>query len=369
MTFRSIFVPKQAAQETNTLKKVLLQRSASLLSILMLVCTTVAVNAQPPSVVAVTVAPVKLEFRSQPITNSGRISHKNQIHLAFKAAGLVESIKVEEGDEVSAGEILAVLDLEEMEAQQMRAESHYKKAQADAERYSSLYKESLVSLQQMQDAQSAADSAAAELKIVNFNKKLSVIRAAADGRVLKRYVESGEMVQPGQAVLLLAENKQGSVVRVGLIDQDIVRVALGDPVNITLDAYPSREFTGAISEIASATESSSGTFEVEVRIDDQGYNLRSGLIARVQILPASGESQFYLPIESVVSVDNGMATIFVMDDLSQSVKELQVELVDLLSNEAVVRGDLKTSDHVIKLGAPYLSDGALVSVISATGSQ
>ena len=347
-----------------TFKKALL---TSLLLGFVLATTTVV--AQPPSLVAVTVAPVKLEFRSQPIINSGRISHKNQIHMAFKTAGLVQDIMVEEGDEVSAGQILAMLDLEEIDAQQMRAASHHKKAAADSERYASLYKESLVSLQQMQDARSAADSAAAELKIANFNKKLSVIRATADGRILKRYVDSGEMVQSGQAVFVLAENKQGSIVRVGLIDQDIVRVALGDPVNITLDAYPDRDFRGTVSEVASGTQASSGTFEVEVRIDDQGYNLRSGLIARVEIMPASGEAQFYLPVESVVRVDDGMATIFIMDESKRSASELQVKLVSLMSHEVVVKGALKTSDQVVKLGAQYLTDGSRVTVIAAAGGQ
>lgn len=346
-----------------------LHKPALLSALLMLLVTTNMTFAQPPDVVTVTVAPVKHEFRSQPISNSGRISHKNQIHLAFKMPGLIEAINVEEGDEVSAGDILAVLDLEEIDAQQTRAESNFKKAEADQQRYSSLYEDSLVSLQQMQDAQSAADSAKAELKIADFNKKLSVIRAPADGRVLKRFVESGEMVLSGEPVLLLAGNKKGSVVRVGLVDQDIVRVGLGDPVTIELDAYPGRTFQGEVSEIASGTAAASGTFEVEVRIADQGYDLRSGLIARVEITPVSGQSQFYLPIESVVRVDEDMATIFIMDESSNSVRETRVELVNLLSNEVVVRGDLKPSDQVIKLGAPYLSNGGLVSVVSADGAQ
>ena len=289
--------------------------------------------------------------------------------MAFKLAGLIKEIKVEEGDQVSAGQVLAELDLEEVQAQQTRAESNHRKAAADSERYNSLYKDSLVSLQQMQDAQAAAESAAAELRIANFNKKLSVIRATADGRILKRFVESGELVEAGQPVLLLAENKQGSVVRVGLVDQDIVRVNIGDPVSMTLDAYPGRKFQGEVSEVASGSEPLSGTFEVEVRINDQGYNLRSGLIARVEIMPVSGESQFYLPMESLVRVDNGMATVFLVKDENQTAREVQVELLSLLSNEAVVRGDLKTTDQVIKQGAPYLMDGGLVSVVAVSADE
>jgi len=321
------------------------------------------VIADSTEAVAVTVASVKHEQRSHPIKNIGRISHKNEMRLSFKTSGLIEQINVEEGDEVKPGQVLATLDLEEINAQQQRAASNYEKAAADLDRFSKLYEEALVSLQIKQNAQSANDSAAAELQIVNFNKKLSVIRAPMSGRVLKRFVESNELIQSGQPVFLLAASKQGSVVRVGLIDQDIVKVGVGDPVKISLDAYPGRTFSGSVSEVALSTDSNAGTFEVEILIDDQGFALRSGLIARVEITPASGDLQYFIPIESVFKAENGLARVFVLDEETRKVNEVSVEIVEFLSDEVVVRGSLKASDRVIKLGAPYLTDGSVVSVV------
>jgi RND family efflux transporter MFP subunit len=256
-----------------------------------------------------------------------------------------------------SGQILATLDLEEINAEQKRAASSYKNAAADLDRFNKLHKEALVSLQIKQNAQLAADNAAAELQIANFNKKLSVIRAPADGRILKRYVESSELIQAGQPVFLLASSKQGSVVRVGLIDQDIVKVGVGDPAEIFLDAYPGREFSGVVSEVALSTDSNSGTFEVEILIDDQGFTLRSGLIARVEITPVSGD------IESVFKAENGLARVFVLDEETHKVNEVSVEIVEFLIDEVAVRGSLKASDKVIKLGAPYLTDGSVVTVV------
>ena len=316
--------------------------------------------------VAVTVAHVKHEQRSQPIRNSGRISHKNEMRLAFKTGGLIAKIEVEEGDEVATGQILATLDLEEINAQQQRAASNYKKAAADLERFNKLYDEGLVSLQIKQNTQTANDIAAAELQIANFNKKLSVIRAPVGGRVLKRYVESSELIQAGQPVLLLASRKQGSVVRVGLIDQDIVKVDAGDPASIYLDAYPGRKFSGEVTEVALSTDSATGTFEVEVLINDQGYALRSGLIARVEITPVSRDLQYYIPIESIFKADNGLATVFVLDEVKHAVNEVSVEVVDFLQDEVVVRGSLKASHRISKLGAPYLTDGSRVSVVDGS---
>ena len=322
--------------------------------------------ADSTDVVAVTVEQVKHEQRDNPIKNSGRISHKNEMRLSFKTGGLIEQIAVEEGDDVRAGQTLAILDLEEINAQQQRAASNYKKAADDLDRFSKLYEEELVSLQIKQNAQSANDSAAAELQIANFNKKLSVIRAPVDGRILKRFVESSELIQSGQPVFLVAARKQGSVVRVGLIDQDIVKVEVGDPANISLDAYPGRRFTGLVSEVALSTDSNAGTFEVEILIDDQGFALRSGLIARVEITPVSGDLQYYIPIEAVFKADNGLARVFVLNERNNTVNEVSVEIIEFLIDEVAVRGSLKVSDKVIKLGAPYLSDGGAVTVVDGS---
>jgi len=342
-------------------------RNRFVLSIsIVIALATGSLCADSTDAIAVTVAQVKHELRSQSIRNSGRISHKNEMRLSFKTGGLIQKINVEEGDEVAAGQILATLDLEEINAQQERAASIYKSAAADLERFSRLYDEALISLQIKQNAQSANDSAAAELQIANFNKKLSVIRAPADGRILKRFVESSELIQSGQAVFLLASHKQGSVVRVGLIDQDIVKVGVGDPAHIMLDAYPGRKFTGVVSEVALSTDSNAGTFEVEILINDQGFSLRSGLIARVEITPVSGDLQYYIPIESVFKADNGLARVFVLDEDNNRVNEVSVEIVEFLQDEVAVRGSLKASDKVIKLGAPYLSDGNPVIIVDGS---
>ena len=347
----------------NHLDEISIRKLVTLSILAVLVLAIGPLYADSTNAIAVTVAPVKHELRSRPIRNSGRISQKNEIRLAFKTGGLIQKINVEEGDEVAAGQVLATLDLEEINARQERAASNYASAAADLERFSKLYDEALVSLQIRQNAQSANDSAAAELQIANFNKKLAVIRAPADGRILKRFVESSELILAGQPVYLLASLKQGSVVRVGLIDQDIVKVSAGDPANVMLDAYPGRKFTGVVSEVALSTDANAGTFEVEILIDDQGFSLRSGLIARVEISPISGDLQYYIPIESVFKADNGLAKVFVLDEDNNRVNEVSVEIVEFLQDEVAVRGSLKVSDKVIKLGAPYLSDGSFVSVV------
>lgn len=333
------------------------------ITVLTIVVSAISMPVSSAVAVAITVVPVKYVQISTPIKNSGRISHKNEMRLSFKTGGLIKKINVEEGDAVKAGQVLAMLDLEEIDAQHKRATANFTQASADLERFNRLYDDALVSLQDKQNAQSANDTAASELQIVNFNRKLSVIRAPVDGRILKRHAESNELIQSNQPVLLLASVKHGSVLRVGLIDQDIVKVALGDPAVIFLDAYPSKTFSGVISQVALSTESAVGTFEVEVLINTQGYTLHSGLIARVEISPQLNNTQYIIPVESVYKAEHGVATVFVLDEGENKVTAVDVKIVTLLQEEVVVEGGLDGTDLVIKTGTAYLSDGSTVVVV------
>ncbi|MCF6264180.1 MAG: hypothetical protein L3J24_11415, partial [Xanthomonadales bacterium] len=166
-----------------------------------------------------------------------------------------------------------------------------------------------------------------------------------------------------QPVLLLASLQQGSVVRVGLIDQDIVKVGLGDPVSIFLDAYPGQTFSGVISEVALSTESSVGTFEVEILIENQGYTLHSGLIARVEMSPQLNNRQYIIPVESLYKAEYGAATVFILDEYENKVAAVEVKIIDLFEDEVVVEGSLDIADLIVKVGTAYLSDDSSVVVV------
>jgi len=86
----------------------------------------------------------------------------------------------------------------------------------------------------------------------------------------------------------------------------------------------------------------------------------------VEITPVSGDLQYFIPIESIFKADNGLARVFVLDEDKNMVTEVSVEIVEFLQGEVAVRGSLKASDKVIKLGAPYLSDGHQVNVVDGS---
>src|SRR5215213_11558671 len=145
------------------------------------------------------------------ITATGTLGAKDEIPLAFKIGGVVASVLVDEGARVRAGQVLASLDLREIDAAVARATVGEEKASRDAVRIERLYRDSVATLAQWQDAVSARDAAAADVRAARVNREFAVITAPTAGVILRRVVNAGAQVSPGTQILLLASSARGTV--------------------------------------------------------------------------------------------------------------------------------------------------------------
>ena len=309
------------------------------------------------------VAPIEKRDQPLPIRTSGRLSSKAEVRLSFKVGGIVERVYVDEGRSVRAGATLARLNLAEIDAQVLQATSSLEKAQRDLKRVEGLYQDSVATLEQFQDAQTGVEIAEANVRIAEFNRKHAEIKAPARGRILKRMVEQDELINPGQPAFMFGSSQTGWVVRVGLADKDIVKVALGDSAKLAFDAYPGQEFSGWVTELADAADPVSSTFEVEVAIEDPSNLLKSGFIARVDLFPSRGETFFYIPVEALVEANGKEGLVYVYDEANQEAKKVSVEISRLFETEIAVSNGLDDYDKVITEGASFLKADGPVQVL------
>jgi RND family efflux transporter MFP subunit len=215
--------------------------------------------------------------------------------LAFKTGGVVDRIFVDEGDRVEAGQTLAQLDLDEIDAQVDLAQSAFEKSERDLDRMRALYADSIVSLEQLQNVETALTAARSNLTMAQFNRRHSEIIAPSDGRIQRRHADPSELVSGGQKILELGESDNW-VIRLGLPDRDVVKIGLGDDATVHFDAYPDETFDGRVTEIAEAADPASGTFEVEVALIDSPPKLKSGFIASVDLIPSDRTSHTMIPV-------------------------------------------------------------------------
>ncbi len=321
-------------------------------------------RAQPVPVAAETpvrIATVRHSVRALPIRTGGRLAPKTRIPLSFKTGGLVEKLYVDEGDAVEAGQLLATLDLSEINARLNQAERTFERAQRDLRRMEGLYRDSVATLEQVQNARTAYDFSSSELEVAHFNRTYSEIRAPADGRILKRKVEAHELVSAGVEVVSLGAS-EAWVVRAGLADRDVVKLNLGDTARLRFDAFPGAEFQGWVSEIAASADPLTGTFEVEVTVASTGHRFKEGFIARVDLFPRSREPFAIIPAEALVEADGLDGIVFTLDEATRRVHRQPVRIAHVLNDSLAISDGPESAPTVVTDGAAYLHDGDRVSV-------
>ncbi len=322
-------------------------------------------DAQPAAVRAVPVASVAVTAQTRAV---GVLAPRDEIRLAFKVGGVVDSVRVESGDIVRKGQVLAELKRAEVDATVSQAAEGVEKARRDLERAKQLRLDEVATEEQVQDLTTAYNVARSNLDAVRFNARFARIEAPVDGIVFERMIEDGELVQPGQPVIVVGSTESGWVVRVGLADRDVVRVEPGAPAQVTFDAFPGRTFDGKVTRIGAAADRVTGTFEVEIEVQPQGARFARGLVAKVALplsqLPDVSPSATVVPITALVDADGQRATVFVLDRERNVVRRKEVTLGPLLGEQVIVTAGLVTGEPVITDGAAWLTDGRSVRVVA-----
>ncbi len=319
--------------------------------------------------IPVRTARVDFEGVSVPVHTSGKLTSATEARLSFKVGGIIGSIPVDEGEAVTRGQLLASLKADEIDAQVTQARSGFEKAERDLKRARRLYADSVVTLEQLQDVETWFSVAKSQLKIAEFNQTYSSIYAPTDGKILRRFVEINEMVGPGAPVLFFGSGGSRWIVRVGISDRAVIRLALGDSASVTFDAYRDREFPAQVAEIGEAADPMSGAYEVELTLEDAGMKLVSGFVARVDIFPASCEPMHIVPIEALMEADGERGYIYVPDQAGAVAIKKAVVLGCLIGERVAIQSGLEGEDLVVTDGAAYLTDKAAIRIVDGPASQ
>jgi RND family efflux transporter MFP subunit len=326
-------------------------------------CNMSEANSNPVEAVGVRTARVEKANIAPPIRAAGTLSGRAESRLSFKIGGIIDRIVVREGQSVRRGQLLATLKLAEISAQVHQAQNAFDKAERDLQRVKNLYRDSAATLEQFQDATTGYEVAKSSLEIAEFNRQYASIYAPVAGKILKRFAEANELVSPGTPVLMLRNVQEGWVVKAGLADRDVVRVAIGDTARLTFDAYSDQSFFAAVAEISGTASPMTGTYEVELRVDPaEGATFLSGMIAKVEILPAKKSLVSLVPIESLIEAEGLRGNVYIMASPNVA-KKIGVSVAFIHDQHAAIAAGLDGIDEVITDGAAYLNDGDAIKIV------
>ena len=318
---------------------------------------------------------------------SGRLSSSEEAKLSFKTGGIIKKIYVREGQQVRNGQALAELELDEIRAQSQQAEIGKEQAaitienaklalqlaERDYANAQGLYKDSVATLEQLQNAEVQLDNARNQLAaaekgltfsmqnvdIAQFNLRHSTITAPANGVILKKVAEVNELVGPGTPVFLFGSEDKAPIIRVNVTDKDIIFIQLGDPASIDFDAYPHHTFKGIVREVASMADPYTGTFEVEIEVQAEGRQLLTGFIGTVNIHTKASEDLVAIPIDALVGADEQTGQVFTIENgkaVSTNVRIFKIEKDQILLSAGLTPGT-----QVVVRGNGYLEESDLVT--------
>ncbi len=300
---------------------------------------------------------------------SGLIASNGEARLSFKVGGIISRVYVKEGDHAVAGQLLATLDLTEIDAQVTQAEQNLQKAQRDAGRLSNLYKDTVASLESLQNSHTQLSVATEVLRIARFNRQYAQIRAASGGTILQKLMNEGEYASPGAAVLVFNDTESSEwVVRFGVADKDWAVLHKGDAAKVYIDAYPDQPFLGKITKLAEGADPNGGTYAVEVTVSPNGHRLAPGLFCTLQLQPPGSKTFSFIPASALSEGDGTKGYVYTLTPDQRRVKKIPIRLAFFQDSLIAVSSGLDSVQQVVSDGVGYLTDGAAVKIISSTSN-
>jgi membrane fusion protein, multidrug efflux system len=312
----------------------------------------------PTAVEAVAVASGSI-VRS--VTVSGVIEPIRTVGINSQVSGVLLSVLVEEGHVVRRGQALARVDDRELRAQFDAAEAAYQVASAAYERAKQLRERTVITLPEYERERTAEAAARAQLDQVAMRLAHTVIEAPVDGVVTEKRVEAGDLVGAQTRMFTLADVST-LVTRVGVSELDVVRISVGDPVTLVLDAFPGRTFQGRVRRVFPAADPGTRLVPVEVALaDPAAAAVRPGFLARVTF--AVGEHQDVLLVPAAALVGGaGAQSVFVLDN-GHAVRRTVTTGLTSEGRVEIVSG-VSAGERVVTRGNNLLRDGMAVRVVN-----
>jgi len=320
---------------------------------------------QPPTAVTTAVAS---ESEWQPTLDTiGSVAAINGVTVSTDLAGIVDKIAFTSGTVVKAGDLLVHLNTDQEQAQLEQAQAQLTLAQLTLNRDRDLLAKRTISQQDYDTAEATHGQMQATVDQFKALIARKTLRAPFDGMVGIRQVNLGQYLNTGDAVVTL-QSFDPIYVNLTLPQQDLSKLACGQEVNLRLDAYGDRVFTGKITAINSLVDQATRNVQVQATLPNSEQRLRPGMFGKVSVILPEREKVIALPVSSVHYAPYGDSVFLVTDDKDEngkpikSVKEQFVKLGTARGDLVSVTSGVKPGDEVVTSGVFRLRSGAPVLI-------
>lgn len=296
------------------------------------------------------------------VSVSGVVEPIRSVGVNAQVPGALLAVNVEEGDGVRRGQVLARVDDRELRAQLTAAEAQLEVARSAFERAEQLRERRVITLPEYERDRAAYAAAEATVQQLRTRLGYTTVNAPVNGIITAKLVEAGDVVG-NQTRLFEIADVSTMVVRVGVSELDVVELAVGDLVDVVLDAYPGRALSGRIRRIFPSADPATRLVPVEVALDEvSARSARPGFLARVTFRLSAREDVLLLPASALVG-GQGSQSVFVVENDRAMRRTVETGLTSQGRVEIVA--GLEGDEIVVTAGNNMLRDGAAVRINNA----
>ena len=300
---------------------------------------------------------------------SGVVSPDQFSGLAFKMSGPLISLKVDEGQKVRTGQVVAEIDPQDFKWEYEAKKASFQTAEAQLQRAKKLLSKQAISKQEYETTEASYSNAKAAFEYAQNQLEQTKLRAPFDGFIQKKYVENYQKVNPGESIIKLVNpNKLAVGFTLPETSVDLTRTPM--TVTVEFDTYKGIWFKAKVKEFIDASPDGTG-IPVKLVIDDSRFsrdkhNIYPGFSCKVNLkIETPVEDSYIVPMSALFKNSTTNETcVWVYDPKTETVTSRTVEIGQLFGNDKImVQKGLTNEDTIVVAGANYITEGQKVKLL------
>ncbi len=298
-------------------------------------------------------------------TGTAPIEAFAEADVVAKVDGEVRTLNVEEGDFVTAGQVLAQLDGDRLRLELNESEANLRKLQRDFERNKDLREKGLLSEGDFEKIQFDMEALEAAYNLAKLELDYTYIRAPIDGVISERIVKLGNTIDVGES-LFRVTSLDPLVAYLFVPEREYRSIGAGQPVGIEIDALPGERIEASVTRISPIVDPETGTFKITIEISDAERRLKPGMFGRIAIVYDQRPNALKIP-RSALLEESGGTSVFVVEDGVAKRRIVQTGYSE--SGMVEILDGLDDADSIVTVGQIGLKDDTKVTIINAPGTE
>jgi len=366
---------KNSCHMTKTIDKCFIRRLARIALPMVLLVFMSPVLAGKPTHPRVVIEKATQGITIDEVRLSGTVSSPRVTRLSTEVSGLVKNITVDAGTPVNAGDVLMSLDteLEELSMQSaqataLRAKEELADAQRRFEEGKRLAKKKTLSASELESLKAEVNITRATLQHYTAEERLQrakiqrhQLTAPFKGVISQKFVEIGEWIQPGTAVVELVANEDLRI-DFQVSQNEYPRIKTDSDIRIRLDAMPDKILQGVIQTIVPYSDSDARTFLLRVTLSESNPAIVPGMSASGLLRLKTETRGIVISRDAIIRHPDGRITVWVVNKSNNElvVSEQRVTIGSSFNGKVSIRDGLQSGDQIVVEGNESLRDGQTV---------